>query len=105
MELTINECLTNGFIENLKKDNKIAAFILGALDSGFTVSMPGVIIAKRSKLEIWCHQSGQKEVQFWLRDKQYFSRPLADFFWCDVSVIQGSVYYDDIFICKTTIKN
>lgn len=103
MELTISECLTNGFIDNLKEDNKIAAFILGALDSGFTVKMPGALVAKRSRLEVICSVSGDdKNVSFWKEGKNIFEKPLFDFFWYMVSIHRGDVYYNDKFICKTT---
>lgn len=103
MKVEINEILTNGLIDSIKSDNRIVAFILGALDNGFQVKMDGVIIAKKSKLEIFIHRQGEnKTVQFFKGEENILEKPLDKFYWGYLKNTKGRIYYNDKFICTTT---
>jgi hypothetical protein len=102
MQITINQILTNGMIDTLQEDPRIAGFIIGALDSGWMVSKTGAFIAKLNKVRIMVHGNG-KEVFFLLQSKgQILKVPFDGFQWADVSVSRGSLFYKDKFITKTS---
>jgi hypothetical protein len=102
MQITINQILTNGMIDTLQTDPRIAGFIIGALDSGWMVSKTGAFIAKLNKVRIMVHGNG-KEVFFFLQSKgEILKVPFDGFQWSDLEVTRGNLFYKTKFITKTS---
>ncbi len=57
MDLKINSTLTNGMNDFIRDANKVnmGGFIFGALDRGFTVSIPGAVVVKYGKWKAITH--------------------------------------------------
>lgn len=104
MKIETNEILTNGFRDDINEDNRIIDFILGALDNGFQVKMPGIIQAKFGRLEVFTHRQGENKTVYIYNDKMQLAKyPLQEFHWHDVEMFRGKMYYNKKFIGRTSL--
>jgi len=95
--------LKNGFRDDINSNPEILGFILGAIDNGFSVKMPGAIIAKYGKVEIYCWRSGEKVVCFLGREKKFeMTLGKGGFMWDDIEIKKGYLFIDNKLICKTS---
>lgn len=99
MDLKVNQILKNGTIDALKGDGWVSGFIIGALEAGFSVTMPGAVIAKKAKLRVMAHTQGEgKKVIFMVGTQVLKEYPLEGFQWMDVMTRRMAVYYKNAYL-------
>lgn len=103
MDIRVNQILTNGTIYMLREDSWVSGFIIGALDNGFSVRMPGGVVASKGKLRVIANTNGEnKRVTFLVGQQILMERALEGFQWSDVDTSKGGVYYKHKYIgCYT----
>lgn len=109
MQLEINSSLTNGMIDFIKAANtaNLGGFIFGALDRGWSISIPAAIQAKYGRWTIVIHaysDQQDRKVYFFFGKNVVHELPMSSFRWKDI-VIRGSrLYIGTLFITDPARK-
>jgi hypothetical protein len=102
------DTLTNGFRDDINKNTEILGFILGAIETGFSVNKTGAIRAKKSKVEIYLRNKRDTNelyvVIFKGKEKQLeIPYDTESFLWDKVTIRKGRLTIEKHgFICSLT---
>lgn len=74
-------------------------FVRGALDKDFSVSQPGAYVATKGKVRIiFRHEGFYPWITIYIGRQKVKEMPDAVFFWNDITLIKGKLYYRDEFL-------